>query len=86
MDAGDTGARIDLPAAGFHLEGVLRKHMIVKVRGSLRRPCCLFSSYILLVVAVFFAVHFLAVVGPNILLVCVHATERCGTTMRAACC
>ncbi|CAM9676866.1 unnamed protein product [Ectocarpus fasciculatus] len=30
VDAGDTGARINLPAAGFHLEGVLRKHMIVK--------------------------------------------------------
>ncbi|CAN0341450.1 unnamed protein product [Ectocarpus sp. 6 AP-2014] len=30
VDAGDTDARIDLPAAGFHLEGVLKKHMIVK--------------------------------------------------------
>lgn len=32
VDATDTGSRTDLPAAGFHLEGVLRKHMIVKVR------------------------------------------------------
>lgn len=32
VDAGDTDARTDLPAMGFHLEGVLRKHMIVKVR------------------------------------------------------
>lgn len=32
VDAADTEARTHLPAAGFHLEGVLRKHMIVKVR------------------------------------------------------
>lgn len=32
VDAGDVRARIDLPSAGFHLEGLLRKHMIVKVR------------------------------------------------------
>ena len=32
VDAADTDARTHLPAAGFHLEGVLRKHMIVKVQ------------------------------------------------------
>lgn len=31
VDAVDTDSRTELPAAGFHLEGVLRKHMIVKV-------------------------------------------------------
>lgn len=31
VDAIDTHARTYLPAAGFYLEGVLRKHMIVKV-------------------------------------------------------
>eukprot|EP00752_Nemacystus_decipiens_P001899 g1829.t1 len=30
VDAADTDARTRLPVAGFHLEGVLRKHMIVK--------------------------------------------------------
>ncbi|CAN0030079.1 unnamed protein product, partial [Hapterophycus canaliculatus] len=30
VDAGNTDARTDLPAMGFHLEGVLKKHMIVK--------------------------------------------------------
>lgn len=33
VDVGDAQARIDLQAAGFHIEGVLRKHMIVKVKG-----------------------------------------------------
>lgn len=32
VDAGDTVARVELPVAGFRLEGVLRKHMVVKVR------------------------------------------------------
>lgn len=32
VDAADTDARTHLPAAGFTLEGVLRKHMIVKVQ------------------------------------------------------
>lgn len=37
-DAGDTDARTDLPAMGFHLDGVLRKHMIVKVRACSSYP------------------------------------------------
>lgn len=43
VDAGDTDARTYLPLAGFHLEGVLRKHMVVKVRKKRRRGGCGYS-------------------------------------------